>query len=261
MYLKFKRFLDIFFALFLLPFLFPIMVIISLAIKLDSKGPIFFIQARSGKNGKEFKMIKFRSMTNEKNNQVTKVGKIIRTTSLDEIPQLFNIIKGEMSFIGPRPWVVDCYEYFSENQKRRLDVLLGITGLAQVYGRKELKICDRINYDLYYVNNLSFLLDFQIFGLTIVNMLKHKESNAKTNVENEIEELRNQEKSENDTVLHLTTKQKKKNLLNQKINLLYSLRTQKSIEPLKHEIPFLEEEVCENNNLKRNKILKEEKNN
>lgn len=196
----FKRFLDIIFALILLIPLAPIMLIIGLAIKIDSKGPVIFKQIRSGKNNKEFMLYKFRSMTcnndfydKTKEDQVTKVGKFIRKTSLDELPQLFNILKGEMSFIGPRPWVIDYAKYFTDEQMRRLEVLPGITGLAQSSGRNAISILDRINLDVEYVNNISLMLDIKIIFKTIIGIIKKEGfSNSKSAIHEELRMLKMQ---------------------------------------------------------------------
>jgi len=200
MYEVFKRLLDFIFACLLLVIFFPIMLIIAIAIKLDSKGPVIFVQIRSGKNGKEFKMYKFRSMTCnndvhkfETENKLTTVGKIIRSASLDELPQLFNIIKGEMSFIGPRPWITDYSKYFTKNQKRRLEVLPGITGLAQASGRNDLSIKEKINLDVYYVDHMSLLMDLKvIFGTVKTVLSKQGAEMPKSGIKNELEELKGQ---------------------------------------------------------------------
>jgi len=196
--LVFKRFFDFIFACLLLVIFFPIMLLIAIAIKLDSEGPAIFVQLRSGKNGKEFKMYKFRSMTCnndvhnfEIENKLTMVGKFIRSTSLDELPQLFNILKGEMSFIGPRPWITDYKKYFTKNQKRRLEVLPGITGLAQASGRNDLSVKEKINLDIYYVDHLSFLMDFKVIVDTIKTVLsKQGAEMPKSGIKNELEELK-----------------------------------------------------------------------
>lgn len=196
----FKRFLDCFFALILLIPLAPIMLIIALAIKIDSKGPAIFKQLRSGKNNKKFMLYKFRSMSanndfydKSKEDQLTKVGSFIRKTSLDELPQLFNILKGEMSFIGPRPWVVDYANYFTEYQMRRLEVLPGITGLAQCSGRNNLSILDRIDIDVKYVDNMSITMDIKIIFKTIIGILKREGfSNSKSAIHDELRTLKEQ---------------------------------------------------------------------
>lgn len=195
--LFFKRFFDCLFAVLLLIPLTPIMLLVAIAIKLDSKGPAIFKQIRSGKNNKEFMLYKFRSMTcnndvydKSKEDQITKVGNFIRKTSLDELPQLFNILKGEMSFIGPRPWIVDYAKYFNEEQMRRLEVLPGITGLAQSSGRNAIGILDRINLDVEYVDNMSLILDIKIIFKTIIGVFKKEGfSNTKSAIHEELKIL------------------------------------------------------------------------
>lgn len=193
-----KRLLDIVMALLLLTLLLPVLIIVAILIKIDSKGPVLFKQQRSGKNNKYFTLYKFRSMTcnndfydTSKEDQVTRIGKILRKTSLDELPQMFNIIKGNMSFIGPRPWVVDYAKYFTPKQMRRLEVLPGITGLAQCSGRNNLDIIDRINIDINYVDNLSFKLDVKIIFKTILCILKREGfSNTKSAIHDELKTLK-----------------------------------------------------------------------
>lgn len=171
MYIKVKRILG-FVASIVIMLLFAIpMFVIAICIKLDSKGPIIYKQKRIGKNGKLFNIYKFRTMyTKEERNRkhltheqmVTRVGKFLRKTSLDELPQLINVLKGEMSFIGPRPWVKEYYIYFTDKQKQRCNVLPGITGLAQIKGRNGINIFKKIEYDIEYVNNMNFWLDIKI---------------------------------------------------------------------------------------------------
>lgn len=199
MYITIKRILDFLLSVLLFILLIPLFVIISIAIKLDSSGPIFFRQLRTGKDGLDFELLKFRSMSKdndvynfEEKDEITKVGKFIRKTSLDELPQLLNIIKGDMSFIGPRPWLNKYYEYFTDFQKQRNKVRPGITGLAQVSGRKDLSIIQRIEYDVEYVNNINFILDLKILIQTIVVILK-KDNNTYDNytIEDEFNDLKN----------------------------------------------------------------------
>lgn len=174
MYKYFKRLMDLLISLILIVITLIPMIIIGIIVKFESKGPAIFKQLRTGKNGKEFMVYKFRSMAADNNmldtnteNKVTKFGNFIRKTSLDELPQLFNIFKGEMSFIGPRPWVVEYYNNFTEHQKCRVKVLPGITGLAQANGRNNLTIFEKIDYDIEYVNNLSLWMDIKVIILTI----------------------------------------------------------------------------------------------
>lgn len=201
MYKYVKRILDLIIAITLfIIFLIP-MIIISILIKLDSKGPVLFKQERTGKNGKPFNLYKFRSMAVDndvhdfsKQDNHTKVGDILRKTSLDELPQIINILKGEMSFIGPRPWITDYYENMTEEQRHRNDVLPGITGLAQAKGRNNITIFDKINYDLEYVKNYSFIQDVKIVFLTIKTVLSKEGADAgKGTIQTELEELKTQE--------------------------------------------------------------------
>lgn len=200
MYVYFKRFCDIVISLIVfLIFIIP-MIVVAFLIKLDSKGPVLFKQTRTGYKGKEFKLYKFRSMTANNNvldftheNQVTKIGRFIRNTSLDELPQIINVLKGDMSFIGPRPWIVEYYNLFTDEQKKRLDVKPGISGLAQVKGRNNISIIDKINYDLEYVDNCSFKEDLKIIFLTIKIVLKKVGNDIpKYGIKIELDELKKQ---------------------------------------------------------------------
>ena len=176
MYAKVKRVMDFILAFVLLVVAAIPMVIIAIAIKIEDGGPIFYKSKRMGKGLKEFNTYKFRSMKTKReelksnlshDEMVTKVGKFIRKTSLDELPQLFNIIKGEMSFIGPRPWIPEYYVWFTDEQKRRVDVFPGISGLAQVKGRNGINIFKKIDYDLEYVENMSLIQDVKLVIETI----------------------------------------------------------------------------------------------
>ena len=197
MYQYIKRMFDFIIAIILIIIFLVPMLIIGILIKLDSKGPVFFKQERTGKYGKNFKVYKFRSMTANndvhdfsKQDQHTKIGNILRKLSLDELPQLINIIKGEMSFIGPRPWIPDYYENMTEYQRHRNDVLPGITGLAQIKGRNNISILAKINYDLEYVKNYSFIQDVKIFFLTIKTVLSKEGADAgKGTIQTELETL------------------------------------------------------------------------
>lgn len=202
MYTYIKRFIDIVMAIILLLLLFVPMLIVSVLIKIDSKGPVIFKQERVGYKEKIFKLYKFRSMVQDNNvrdfsceDKHTKIGTFIRKTSLDELPQLFNIIKGDMSFIGPRPWIDDYYKLMTQGQKDRYKVRPGITGLAQINGRNNITIKEKIDYDLYYVNNISLLLDIKIFFKTILEVFKKTGADAgKSTIKTELEDLKQQEK-------------------------------------------------------------------
>lgn len=197
-----KRFCDIVISSFALLILWPLFIIIGLAIKLDDRGPVFYKQKRTGKNGKIFHMYKFRSMnvlpegkemTVSHEKRVTKVGAFLRKTSLDELAQFINVFKGEMSFIGPRPWMTEYYDNFTEKQKQRVKVKPGIIGLAQAKGRNGLTIFEKINYDIEYVNKLSFLLDFKIFFESIKIILKREHAEiTQEDIKTELKILKNQ---------------------------------------------------------------------
>ena len=202
-YLIVKRIIDIICSILGLIILIPFFLIIAIAIKIESKGPVIFKQKRIGKDGQVFEIYKFRSMvvgaekmgtgvySKKGDSRVTKVGKFIRATSIDELPQLLNILKGEMSFIGPRPWIPEYYEFFTEEQKRRSDVLPGISGLAQVKGRNKINIFKKINYDIEYVDKISLLMDIKIIFLTIKQLFEKDEAEiAESGIKEEIQQLR-----------------------------------------------------------------------
>lgn len=181
-----KRILDILISLLVLLILWPVFIIVGILIKKEDKGTVFYKQIRTGKNGKNFEMYKFRTMKECKrgdemkkshNERVTKIGQFLRKTSLDELPQFINVLKGDMSFIGPRPWIVEYYERFNSEQKKRVDVKPGIIGLAQEKGRNKLSIFEKIEYDLEYVNNLTFWMDLKILieSIRIVLRSEHAE--------------------------------------------------------------------------------------
>jgi lipopolysaccharide/colanic/teichoic acid biosynthesis glycosyltransferase len=188
-YIKIKRAMDVILSVGALLISFPILLFIAVAIKVESKGPVLFKQERLGLHGKIFSIYKFRSMcvgaekggVYEKKNdsRVTKIGRFIRKTSIDELPQLFNIIKGDMSLIGPRPtltyhpWGLENY---SKEQRRRFELRPGITGWAQIHGRKEISWEQRIKYDVEYVERISFRFDAKIFLLTIIKVIAMKDN-------------------------------------------------------------------------------------
>ena len=196
-----KFFSDRLLALFGLIVALPIMIIIAIAIKLDSKGPVIFKQKRTGKYGKVFEVWKFRTMAAnndvhnfKKADQHTKVGTFLRKTSLDELPQLFNIVFGAMSFIGPRPWITDYFDNMNEEQRHRVDVTPGMTGLAQAKGRNNISIFDKINYDLEYIDNYGLIEDIKVVLLTIKTVLSKEGADAgKDTIKTELEDLRTQD--------------------------------------------------------------------
>jgi len=179
----FKRLLDMIFAIIGLIMFFPFFLLIAVLIKIDSIGPVFFRHPRLGKDGKVFKVWKFRTMCDNAENmglglltakgdpRITKVGKLLRLTSIDELPQLINVMRQEMSFIGPRPAPISHLEKYTSNEKKRLAVLPGISGWAQVNGRNILTWAERIDKDLWYVMNISLKTDFIIFFKTIKTIL------------------------------------------------------------------------------------------
>jgi lipopolysaccharide/colanic/teichoic acid biosynthesis glycosyltransferase len=182
MYVNFiKRCIDIFISLFAIVVLAPSFVVVMLSMILSGHRNLFFVQTRVGKNEKLFKLLKLKSMTDEKDEmgnllpdekRLTKAGKIIRKTSLDELPQLLNVIKGDMSIIGPRPLLVEYLQYYSTEQKKRHLVKPGITGWAQVNGRNAISWERKFELDVWYVYNLSFMLDIRIIILTFLKIIK-----------------------------------------------------------------------------------------
>lgn len=186
-----KRFLDVTASFLGLVLLSPLMLAVSILIKIDSRGPVIFRQTRIGRNGKVFEIYKFRSMcvgaektgsgvySGKGDARVTRIGKILRATSIDELPQLLNILKGEMSFVGPRspltyhPWK---YEEYTDFQKRMFEVRPGITGWAQVNGRKDVEWHKRIELNVWYVDHMSLLLDIKIMFMTAFKVLTNADN-------------------------------------------------------------------------------------
>lgn len=177
----FKRFFDIIISLCAIIILSPIYIIISILILIFMGRPILFKQPRPGKNEKVFNMYKFRSMNNKKdengkllpdNERVSKLGNFIRKTSIDEIPEFFSILIGKMSIIGPRPLLVEYLPFYTEEEHRRHDIRPGLTGWAQVNGRNTTEWNERLQQDIFYVDNLSFKLDVKIFFMTIYKVIK-----------------------------------------------------------------------------------------
>lgn len=182
MYKKFvKRFLDIIISLTALIVLSPVLLIVAILVRIKLGSPVIFKQDRPGKDGKIFKLYKFRSMSDKKDEngkllpdaeRLTKFGKILRATSLDELPELVNILKGEMSLIGPRPLAVSYLPYYNEKEKHRHDVRPGLTGLAQINGRNALNWEERFAYDIEYVENITFINDLKILFKTVYKVFK-----------------------------------------------------------------------------------------
>ena len=201
-YLFLKRFFDIVLSLIGIVFVCILAIFIKISyIVTGDFDSIIFKQLRTGKNGKNFKLYKVRSMTikndvmdNTTEDQFTKVGKIIRKFSLDELLQIVNILKGDMSFIGPRPWIPEYYENMNTEQRHRCDMRPGISGYAQVKGRNTISIFDKINYDLEYINKASLFMDLKIIVLTIATIFGHKGVDAgKGTIHEEIKELKKQD--------------------------------------------------------------------
>lgn len=188
MYKYIKRIMDLLTAVLLAIVLSPLMLLSAILIAANRDGPVLFKQKRPGKNGKIFTVYKFRTMSTklcDKNGRelsdferMTKIGRILRKTSVDELPQLFNIIKGDMSFIGPRPLLIEYLDLYSTEQMRRHDVLPGISGWAQVNGRNTLTWDEKFSYDIYYVDHYGFLMDMKIFFRTIQNVIRQDGINS-----------------------------------------------------------------------------------
>lgn len=171
-----KPIIDFTLALIGLLILSPLILLTIILLAIANSGKPFFFQRRPGKNGKIFKIIKFRTMTDERDDKgdllpdserLTTTGKLVRKTSIDEVPQLFNVLKGEMSLIGPRPLLPQYLEIYSTRQRRRHEVRPGITGWAQVNGRNAISWTKKLEYDVWYVENISFMLDLKIFFRTL----------------------------------------------------------------------------------------------
>lgn len=181
----FKRILDFIIALIALICLSPILLVVTIWLHFANKGAgAFFLQERPGKDAKIFKIIKFKTMTDERDadgnllpdaERLTKVGKFVRSTSIDELPQLINVLKGDMAFIGPRPLLVQYLPYYTKREKLRHTVRPGISGWAQVNGRNNLPWNERLEFDAWYAENLSFSLDCKVIFKTIKNVIKRKD--------------------------------------------------------------------------------------
>lgn len=188
MYKYIKRAMDFIIALLMLLFASPLMLIATIGIKAQNDGPVLFKQKRPGKNGKIFTVYKFRTMSTQLRGKdgrklsdmerMTRIGSFLRKTSIDELPQLVNIVKGEMSFIGPRPLLTEYLELYSTKQMRRHEVLPGISGWAQVNGRNTLTWDEKFEYDVYYVEHYGFKMDIKIFLMTIANVIRQDGINS-----------------------------------------------------------------------------------
>jgi len=181
-----KRVFDITFTSIGLIIIFPILFIVAILVLWKHGKPIIFTQKRPGYKGKPFNIYKFRTMTNKKDEQgnllpdgqrITKLGHFLRSTSLDELPELFNVLRGEMSLVGPRPLLMQYLDLYTDYQARRHHVLPGITGWAQINGRNTLTWEEKFNYDVWYVENWSFWLDIKILWITFWKVIKHEDIN------------------------------------------------------------------------------------
>lgn len=186
-----KRFFDIAFSIFGLVMLAPIFLFLTAVIRLKLGTPVLFVQERSGLHGRPFKIIKFRSMTDtcdkdgkllSDGDRLTGFGKWLRSTSLDELPELWNVLKGEMSIVGPRPLLLDYLPLYSDYHIRRHDILPGITGWAQVNGRNAISWDEKFDYDVWYVDNYSFGLDLKIILMTARQVILREKISAKGDV-------------------------------------------------------------------------------
>lgn len=186
-----KPILDFILAFLLIIIFLPIILIVALLIKLKLGSPILFTQERPGLNGKIFRIYKFRTMSDERDSKgdllsdelrLKGFGKLIRKSSLDELPQLFNVLKGEMSFVGPRPLLVEYLKLYNQEQAKRHNVKPGITGWAQVNGRNAISWEEKFKLDVYYVEHISFMLDCKILYMTFFKVLKRKDINSNTNI-------------------------------------------------------------------------------
>lgn len=181
----FKRFLDFWISLIVLIIIFPILLVVTIWLHFANKGAgAFFFQERPGKDGKIFKVIKYKTMTDERGadgellpdaQRLTKVGRFVRSTSLDELPQLINVFKGDMALIGPRPLLPIYLQLFDETQARRHEVRPGISGWAQVHGRNHCKLSKKFELDVWYVDHCTLATDLKIIWLTVMNVLKRSD--------------------------------------------------------------------------------------
>lgn len=185
----FKRFIDLIVSVAGFIILIPVFFVVFVVLLIANKGKVFFLQSRPGLHAKIFKVIKFKTMNDKKDTngnllpdakRLTPAGRLIRKASLDEIPQLLNVIKGDMSLIGPRPLLIDYLPLYNDFQKKRHEVKPGITGWAQVNGRNAINWSQKFQFDIWYVEHLSFLLDLKIFFLTIAKVFQFEGINSQT---------------------------------------------------------------------------------
>ena len=190
----FKRFLDFLIALILLIIVSPLFLLLIVFLAIANQGKPFFFQRRPGKNEKVFSIVKFKTMNDKKDksgnllpdkDRITRVGNFVRKSSLDEIPQLINVLKGEMSLVGPRPLIIEYLPIYNEEQKRRHDVKPGITGWAQVNGRNSITWNQKFKYDVYYVDNLSLAMDIKILWLTAKKVFQRQDVNLSEDLTSE----------------------------------------------------------------------------
>lgn len=186
-----KRLMDIILSTIAIVALCPVLLVVAFLVRIKLGSPVIFKQERPGLNEKIFTMYKFRTMTDEKDNngellsdsiRLTKFGKILRATSLDELPELFNILKGDMSIVGPRPLLVEYLDLYNEHQKRRHEVRPGLSGYAQVSGRNAISWEDKFNLDVYYIDNMSFMFDLKIIFLTLKKVFVREGISSDTSV-------------------------------------------------------------------------------
>lgn len=186
----FKRVIDLLLSFLILLLLFPVLILIAVLLYFLNDGNVIFFQERPGKNEERINIIKFKSMSDARdangkllpdNQRITNFGAFIRKTSLDELPQLFNVLKGDMSLVGPRPLLFKYVPLYNQEQRRRHHVKPGITGLAQVNGRNSISWKEKFNFDLYYVNHLSFWLDVKILWMTFLKVVKREGVNQSDN--------------------------------------------------------------------------------
>ncbi len=197
-----KRLLDFILSLLALIILSPVMLIIAILVRIKLGKPVIFKQERPGKDEKIFTLYKFRTMTDERDEEgnllpdekrLTKFGKMLRSTSLDELPELVNILKGDMAIVGPRPLLVEYLPYYTEKEKHRHDVRPGLTGLAQVNGRNLITWEERFRYDINYINSITFVEDLKIILKTIKKVFLHTDIQADTTDELYLDKMRKQE--------------------------------------------------------------------